>query len=181
MKPDYIAEYHLGGEEFENLQTELENFYNLEIPYFNPFDAQSIRENIPIKVPRVSVSYGDMTRNIIEAHDLKVLESVIMKYTKDYSSEDLKIINCWATDMQIGQEGLMHHHLPTTLSGVYYHAIDPTDSQIEFSIEATPIHVGSKLGKLMIWPAWVLHRIPLKTGNTHRRSISFNLVHKDRI
>jgi len=102
-----------------------------------------------------------------------------MKYAKDYASGNLKIANCWATDMQLGQEGLVHHHLPTTISGVYYHAIDPTDSQIEFSIEAKTVHVGSQVGKLMIWPAWALHRIPLKTVSIPRRSISFNLIHKD--
>lgn len=171
-----IAQYDIVDDDFLLLQAELAKFYNIDIPYFNPFDEESKRDNIPIKIPRVAVSYGDMTTNIIEEHNLTVLPRIIMEKIKQYTDENLKIVNCWATDMRQGSEGLLHHHLPTKISGVYYHAIDKSDSKIEFLINNELVAFDSKVGKLMIWPAGTLHRIPLKTTATKRQSISFNLI-----
>ena len=176
---DLINKFTIEGEEFDNLQKELAEFYNADIPFFNPFDEHSRRDNIPVIVPRVDVSHGDMTVNIIEKFDLKVFPKIIMRNIKALTgSDNFDIVNCWGTDMKKGSEGLLHHHLPTEISGVYYHAIDPDDSKIEYMIDGKLVQFESKLGTMFIWPAHVLHRIPLKTSDSKRRSVSFNLMYK---
>jgi len=172
-----IKEFYIKDEEFDKLQLELSNFYNLDINYSNPFDDQSIRDGISIQIPKVAVSHGDMRINIIDKYNLKILPAIIFERLKEYSSDNnYKIINCWATDMKAGSEGLLHHHLPTEISGVYYYDVDETDSQIEFLIDDKLTQFKSITGKMMMWPAGTRHRIPFKTKIGNRRSISFNLV-----
>ena len=130
-----IKEFYITGDDFINLQHELDSFYKLDLLYANPFDEKSKQDGIPIKIPKVAVSHGDMRINIIDQHNLKVLPDIVFKKLKEYSTDtNYKIINCWATDMKVGSEGLLHHHLPTEISGVYYYDVDETDSQIEFLI-----------------------------------------------
>ena len=171
-----IAEYDIVGDDFLLLQKELEDFYRINIPYFNPFDQHSKRDNIPVGIPRVDVSYGDMSLNILEKHNLVTLRRIIIEKVQHYTTQNLTIVNCWATDMKQGTEGRLHHHLPTTLSGVYYHTIDDDDSKIEFLLNNNLTQFNSKVGRMMIWPAETMHRIPLKTTPGKRRTISFNLV-----
>ena len=38
-----IKEFYINGEEFDNLQLELLNFYNLDIDYSNEFDNQNMQ------------------------------------------------------------------------------------------------------------------------------------------
>ena len=172
-----IKEFYIEGEQFNKLQLELSAFYNLDINYSNPFDDQNMRDGIPIKIPKVAVSHGDMRVNIIDRYNLEILPAVIFEQLKDYSADtNYKIINCWATDMTVGSEGLLHHHLPTEISGVYYYDVDETDSQIEFLIYDDLTQFKSVTGKMIMWPAHTRHRIPFKTKIGNRRSISFNLV-----
>jgi len=172
-----IKEFYIEGEEFDKLQLELSYFYGLDIHYSNPFDDQSMREGIPVKIPKVAVSHGDMRINIIDNYNLKIFPEVIFKRLKEYSSNtNYKIINCWATDMKVGSEGLLHHHLPTEISGVYYYDVDETDSQIEFLIDDKLTQFKSITGKMIMWPAGTRHRIPFKTKIGNRRSVSFNLA-----
>lgn len=174
-----ITEFTITGDEFANLQKELGDFYKVDIPYFNPFDVQSRLQNLPIDIPRIDVSHGDMTINIIEKYNLSLFKSIILRNVRELTgSDDYEIVDCWGTDMKQGSEGWLHHHLPREIAGVYYHAMDPADTHIEYMIDGELVQYGSELGKMFIWPAGVLHRIPLKTTDTIRRSVSFNLVRK---
>ena len=172
-----IKEFSVTGENLSQLQEELSNFLSLDIVYSNPFDDEQLRQGIPIDIPKVAVSYGDMRVNIIQKHNMQVLPRVIYWALEQYCGDtDYDIINCWATNMKVGSEGLIHHHLPTELSGVYYYAVDPNDSQIELMTDGEFKSYASATGKLIMWPANTLHRIPFKTLDTLRCSISFNLV-----
>ena len=53
-KINMIKEFYIEGEQFNKLQLELSAFYNLDINYSNPFDDQSIRDGIPIKISTVA-------------------------------------------------------------------------------------------------------------------------------
>jgi hypothetical protein len=171
-----IKEYQIKGQDFEDLQKELCDFYNLPLHYSNQFDDDDIKQGKPIGTPRVATSYGDMMVNIISLHNLSTLAKIITQNVEDYlGNRDFKIVDCWATDMQEGSAALWHNHKPTMLSGVYYHEFTEPESCIEFKINEVVTPFESKLGKMMIWPAGTLHRIPLKTTSTKRRSISFNI------
>ena len=174
-----IKEYQITGQDFEDLQQELSNFYNLPLHYSNQFDDEDIKQGKPIGTPRVATSYGDMMINIINRHELDVLKRIIIKNVEDYLGDtNFEIADCWATDMQEGSAALWHNHKPTMLSGVYYHEFTEPESQIEFNINGVATPFESKLGKMMIWPAETLHRIPLKKTSSKRRSISFNINRK---
>jgi hypothetical protein len=171
-----IKEYQVTDHDFEDLQKELGDFYNLPLHYSNQFDDDDIKQGKAIGTPRVATSYGDMMVNIIDLHNLSTLARIITKNAEDYLGDtNFKIVDCWATDMQEGSAALWHNHKPTMLSGVYYHEFTEPESRIEFKINDVATPFESKLGKMMIWPAETLHRIPLKTTSTKRRSISFNV------
>lgn len=172
-----IKEYQITGQDFENLQTELGNFYKLPIPYGNQFDHMDRLYGKKIVTPKVDTSYGEMMINIMQIHNLDVLQRIVSTNVEDYLGDvNFKIVDCWATDMKEGSAALWHHHLPTMLSGVYYHEFTEPESHIEFMVDGVATPYASQLGKMIIWPAGTLHRIPLKTTSKNRRSISFNVI-----
>jgi hypothetical protein len=174
-----INEYMIEGQDFENLQSELGEFYKLPIPFASPFDLEDKRNGIAIETPRCDVSYGDMLVNITQHHNLPTLVKVILKNVSDYlGDDDIQILNCWATDLKKGSVALWHHHMPALVSGVYYHEFTEPESRIELMIDGVPTPFESKVGKMICWPSDTLHMIPLKTTDTKRRSISFNIIRK---
>ena len=63
-----IKEFYITGDDFINLQNELDSFYKLDLLYANPFDEKSKQDGIPIKIPKVAVSHGDMRINLSLIH-----------------------------------------------------------------------------------------------------------------
>jgi hypothetical protein len=171
---DKIISYQLVGEEFNNVQKELEQFYNLDIPYANPFDTKDPESRIPY--PRLDVSYATFNYSVIRMHNLTKLGDAIIMHSPN---KNCMIGENWATDMKIGSISDAHTHInyseDTFFCGVYYYDVDQSDVNIQFLIDDIWVDFDMRPGKLMYWPTNYFHRIPMKTSNVTRRSFSFNL------
>ena len=102
------------------------------------------------------------------------------------------VTGCWANVNPPGAYHPTHHHPNNYLSGVYYVAVPPAGSRIQFQdprpsmimprprqysrLTANGADAQSKEGRLLIFPAWVKHNVPANDGTTERISISFNLM-----
>ena len=104
----------------------------------------------------------------------------------------MMITGCWANINPRGAYHPTHHHPNNYLSGVYYVAVPPVGSRIQFQdprpsmimpkpkqytrMTANGADAQSKEGRLLMFPAWVKHNVPANDGTTDRISISFNLM-----
>lgn len=113
---------------------------------------------------------------------------------------DVKITESWVNFCDYGQGQSEHSHYNKTLydnflSGVYYYQTVGTgdDGKIEF-ISPNPIQACGislfgdpvvtftpEVGKMLLFPSWLRHRVRLNTTNNIRISVTFNLGKKRRI
>ena len=105
------------------------------------------------------------------------------------------VTGCWANVNPPGAYHPTHHHPNNYLSGVYYVAVPPAGSRIQFQdprpsmimpkprqytrLTANGANAQSRAGRLLIFPAWLKHTVPANDGGTDRISISFNLMFKN--
>ena len=108
------------------------------------------------------------------------------------SYDAFEITGCWANVNPQSGLNSSHNHPNNYLSGVYYVAVPPVGSRIQFQdprpsmimpkprqysrLTANGADAQSKEGRLLIFPAWVKHNVPANDGTTERISISFNLM-----
>lgn len=115
----------------------------------------------------------------------------------DLKNRDFDITGCWANINPTGGLNSPHTHPNNFLSGVYYVSIPGNSGQIVFADprpQAASIlppadkwnkYVGNeiklevKAGRMVIFPAWLVHSVPVNRSAEERISISFNLMFKD--
>jgi uncharacterized protein (TIGR02466 family) len=109
-------------------------------------------------------------------------------------SRDLVVTGCWANYNPPGGYNPAHHHPNNYLSGVYYVSIPDGEGRIAFEdprpqaqVMLAPvtefthnngniITFEAKPGRLLIFPAWLSHSVPVNRSPHNRISISFNLM-----
>ena len=126
----------------------------------------------------------------------KVLES--SKYILNdlkYEYERFEISDMWANVSKPGEMHRPHTHSNNFLSGVYYVDIDPKDGaniqffdprpqadvlrpkQIEFTKENSSLwYPYSKTNRMVLFPSWLQHYVPINISKTNRISIAFNIM-----
>lgn len=112
-------------------------------------------------------------------------------------STDLTVTGCWANINPPGAHNPPHIHPNNYLSGVYYVATPPGEGRITFEdpraqtqIMMPPVteptlnngnlvNFGVKAGRLLMFPAWLAHSVPVNRSQMNRVSISFNLMFRN--
>lgn len=108
--------------------------------------------------------------------------------------QGFEITGCWANIHPIGTANSSHHHPNNYLSGVYYVAIPEGTGKIEF-IDPRPranmiqppaqklnkylgdrIIVDALEGRMVMFPAWLNHAVPVNRVGGERISIAFNIM-----
>ena len=107
---------------------------------------------------------------------------------------DYVITSCWANINPTGGKNSTHTHPNNYLSGVYYVSIPEGAATIVFRdprAQASPImppiknrnqyngnnvNVPVKEGRLILFPAWLSHEVPVNQTEYDRVSISFNIM-----
>lgn len=110
---------------------------------------------------------------------------------------DLVVTGCWANYNPPGAHNPSHSHPNNYLSGVYYVAVAEGATRIAFEdprpqaqvmlppvVEHTPhngniVLLEAKPGRLLLFPAWLGHSVPVNKSATERISISYNLMFRD--
>ena len=128
---------------------------------------------------------------------------VVMKTTKgaleflDVEYRDFVVTGCWANINPPGGKNSNHTHPNNYISGVYYVSVPETSGCIEFldpraqagtivpksrkwnKFTGTKVTVPAKEGRLVLFPAWLSHSVPVNVSDAERVSISFNIMFSD--
>lgn len=76
-----------------------------------------------------------------------------------------------------------HHHGDSTVSGIYYHKTNTKDGDLKFINQndyiTSPLYVPSvnispKVGKLVLFPSYLMHRVLFNKTDNLRISLAFN-------
>ncbi len=112
----------------------------------------------------------------------------------DIQYDTFEITGCWANINPTGSINTSHNHPNNYLSGVYYVATPGDSGRIEFTdprpgnevifprVKNWNVYNGNKVtldvseGRLIIFPAWLNHSVPVNRSNAERVSISFNVM-----
>jgi len=111
--------------------------------------------------------------------------------------KDVEITGCWANICPSGSGHDSHMHSNNFLSAVYYVTVPPGGNRITFHDPRHQIHILAppveqfnvhnsdyanlevEEGMLVLFPAWLVHSVPVNAGNERRISISFNINFTD--
>jgi uncharacterized protein (TIGR02466 family) len=112
-------------------------------------------------------------------------------------ARDLEVTGCWANINPPGGRNSSHTHPNNFLSGVYYVATPASEGRIVFEdprpqayVMMPPVaeftrHNGNNIvfdvkpGRLVLFPAWLTHSVPVNASEHERVSIAFNLMFKN--
>jgi len=135
--------------------------------------------------------------NSIKDYKLKNLEKYIMTHVDKYTSRinawmpaPVVLIHSWfnLTTHNEGQD--WHQHQDSTISGCYYYQTSGADGDIVFKnpnpfthLELFPFgghtqkyySASPAVGKIVLFPSWMEHKVNLNPTDTTRISIAFNL------
>ena len=108
-----------------------------------------------------------------------------------------EITGCWGNINPKGGLNSSHTHPNNYLSGVYYVAVPEGAGQIVFTdprpqagVMIPPVarynkFIGNKItleakeGRMLLFPGWLLHSVPVNRSDEERVSISFNIMFSD--
>jgi uncharacterized protein (TIGR02466 family) len=129
--------------------------------------------------------------------------AVIIKTAKgaleflDVEYRDFVITGCWANINPPGGKNSSHTHPNNYISGVYYVSVPEGSGAIEFldpraqagtilpktkkwnKFNGTKVTIPAKEGRLVLFPAWLSHSVPVNVSDGERVSISFNIMFTD--
>ncbi len=107
----------------------------------------------------------------------------------------MMITGCWANINPPGSYHPAHDHPNNYLSGVYYVATPESGPDLMFldprpmlmipwtgkinSVTANSAVAQPRPGRMVLFPSWLKHSVPVNAGTTERISISFNLMFKN--
>ncbi|NKB19497.1 MAG: hypothetical protein GKS01_03030 [Alphaproteobacteria bacterium] len=131
-----------------------------------------------------------------EFAEIAALIGTSVKGALDFLSikEPFEITGMWANINPVGGVNTPHTHPNNYLSGVYYVRTDDGSDQIFFAdprppasvvsppVEEDNIYTGNeasveaKIGRLIMFPAWLTHGVPANRSGKDRISISFNIM-----
>ncbi len=112
-------------------------------------------------------------------------------------ARDLEVTGCWANINPPGGRNSSHTHPNNFLSGVYYVATPASEGRIVFEdprpqayVMMPPVaeftrHNGNNIvfdvkpGRLVLFPAWLTHSVPVNASEHERVSIAFNLMFRN--
>ena len=129
----------------------------------------------------------------------KVLEaSNFILNEQKYEFEKIEITNMWSNILKPGEMHRPHTHSNNLLSGVYYiqsekainiQFYDPRQqadvlrpNQLEFTKENSSVwYFPSVTNRMIFFPSWLQHYVPINESKQDRISIAFNVMLKGKV
>ena len=145
-------------------------------------------------------SQADLHTNVI----YKNLVNAILKNSLDifnslgYEFDGFNITDMWSNVLKPGEEHKVHTHSNNFLSGVFYVEAEKTSSIIfkdprpqadvitpDFTKNnvdnANTITYDSATNRMILFPSWLQHYVPINFSNKNRISIAFNIMFKGKV
>jgi uncharacterized protein (TIGR02466 family) len=141
----------------------------------------------------------DLQRNAAFAPLLELVHAAARQVAQDLrlAVPAFRVTGCWANVNMPGFAHNAHNHPNNLFSGVYYLATDKGADVITFldprpqvlqvlprfetatTDNMTDITLPTPVGRLLLFPGWLVHGVPTNRSNRERVSISFNLMPED--
>ena len=111
--------------------------------------------------------------------------------------QDFEITGCWANINPHGGLNSSHNHPNNYISGVYYVSVPKGTGKIDFAdprmgtggimppvkqwnkFTCTKVTVEAKEGRIVLFPSWLKHSVPVNRTHKERVSISFNIMFRN--
>tara|TARA_R100001463_G_scaffold7890_3_gene24823 strand:- start:74 stop:676 length:603 start_codon:yes stop_codon:yes gene_type:complete len=151
---------------------------------------------------KIKFGHQLQTKPDIHKHNkFKVLTEKVMSLSKIYFNEmnwlydDYVITDMWGTISPANHYHRPHTHSNNILSGVFYlksdeaasivfddprqqaHVLAPKTKQWQLN-NAAKWQYPSKVNRLILFPSYLLHHVPVNTSTENRISVAFNLMFK---
>jgi len=143
-------------------------------------------------------TYGNTS--IMENTHIDYLKQYIIEFAKEYLQSSMVVtskinlgVDIFFSEMNIGDSHLTHTHPNSLLSGILYLEVPEGSSNIVFhdprnhydyvhidtvdNIDLSIYSIAPKNGLILIWPAWIKHKVPVNTVNGRITAV-FNIVQK---
>ena len=134
------------------------------------------------------IIYDTLTKKILE-YSKNVFDKLELKY------DSFKITDMWSNVLKPGETHRPHTHSNNILSGVYYvDAVETsgiifTDPRPQAGViqpdvnkqildNASIIKYDSTTNRMILFPSWLQHYVPVNETNKNRISIAFNIMFK---
>jgi uncharacterized protein (TIGR02466 family) len=141
-----------------------------------------------------SLSDPTFKTSLFDQFDMPLTVNLINKNVTDYLNSlgydktyNLVIKESWLTDTRKNEYTVLHNHGAFDISGVYYFSTNGKDGDIHF-VNPTQITDTSKfindtqyvryvpeVGKLILFPGWLMHFVDENETDSRRMSLSFNI------
>ena len=135
--------------------------------------------------------YKALTDKIIEVSKLVFKD-------KEYIYDTFQITDMWSNVLKPGEAHRPHTHSNNILSGVYYVEAEQTSGIIftdprpqagviqpdvtkQFVDNASVIKYDSATNRMILFPSWLQHYVPINETKSNRISIAFNIMLKGKV
>jgi uncharacterized protein (TIGR02466 family) len=179
---------------------------DLDTEEYAPLNARLLQSIEAMIAPRPSLAAGGtwqtdpVLHELAEFAEFTTIARKIVKGALDFLRvhyRSFQITGCWANINPLGGLNSSHSHPNNYLSGVYYIRTPPGTGRIVFldprpqaqvifpPVDAWSKYVGNEIavdaveGRFVLFPAWLVHSVPVNRTEAERVSISFNAMFSD--
>ena len=138
-----------------------------------------------------NVLYDNLTHKVVE-NTKKVFDSLYFEY------QGFNITDMWSNVLKPGETHRPHTHSNNILSGVFYVEAEQTSGIIftdprpqagviqpdvtkQFVDNASVIKYDSATNRMILFPSWLQHYVPINETKSNRISIAFNVMLKGEV
>lgn len=133
--------------------------------------------------------------NYCSDSSLHTFRKNLLQYANNYVSEaevtplgnvDLKVAELWVNISNKGKFQYDHGHGDAIVAGTYYFQTNGEDGNISFGNPSPIVFTGGtpfgylshevepKVGRLLLFPGWLIHKVKINQTDSTRISLSFN-------
>ena len=145
----------------------------------------------------VGTTFDQRRNHDIESFGLEPLAmgliTAVNEYQKEieYTGPGLRLAESWFNFFRKGGFQFEHVHPGSRVSGIYYFQTNEQDGAVRFIDPVTQVLMGSfpydgdeppalqiapKVGRMILFPSWLAHRVQPNCTDHERISLSFNLI-----
>jgi len=176
----FIKDNYINSDRINTMKSEIINLYS-DKPNWQ--SESNLDKNIVFK---------ELTKDIcISAFD--ILDKL------DYKADEIEITDMWANVLKQHETHQPHNHSNNFLSGVFYLNADDTMPGITFQDprpganiilprkkmdhinNASLLHYKAKTNRIIMFPSWLVHWVPINLSTNNRISISWNIQIKGQL
>ena len=145
----------------------------------------------------VKTTFDNNLVNDVETYQLLELKNALFWAVDQYVTEikypeaDFQLIESWFNFCEKNGFQYDHTHPRCRISGVYYYQTNTEDGKLRFEnpnpimqfngfpsdrLPISSVNYTPKIGRMVLFPSWLTHRVNVNYTNHERISITFNLL-----